>query len=191
MNYFKKKFEFDYAASTEILAANPSDIPPVEWAAFVDHYMDYPKTKKQCLQNTKNHEKLIVSHVSGSKSNARRATQMYYYTISIKLARKIGKACMLKQGYYFNFDIERWELCKGGRTTVSRKLAEHLPEDKECAAAEGIHSKVLAHPDDAIEKETEAATLRPTIVAEPSKPSPLRESPPLLLLHVRGREAVR
>ncbi|RYR78308.1 hypothetical protein Ahy_A01g003063 [Arachis hypogaea] len=103
----QENFEFDYAASVkwalrtlgdrwkahkynlrgeyffpnkrkaEILAANPSDIPPVEWTDFVDHYMD-PKTKE--------------------------------------------------------------------------KIAEHLSEDQERAAAEGIHSKVLAHPDDAIGK---------------------------------------
>ncbi|XLT68802.1 hypothetical protein HN873_025241, partial [Arachis hypogaea] len=33
-----------------------------------------------------------------------------------------------------------------------KKIAEHLSEDQERAAAEGIHSKVLAHPNDAIEK---------------------------------------
>ncbi|RYQ85531.1 hypothetical protein Ahy_B10g105097 [Arachis hypogaea] len=32
--------------------------------------------QKQCLQNAKNREKLLVSHADGSKSNARRATPM-------------------------------------------------------------------------------------------------------------------
>ncbi|RYR05271.1 hypothetical protein Ahy_B06g085137 [Arachis hypogaea] len=69
------EYFFSNKRKAEILAANPSGIPPVEWTAFVDHYID-PKTKKQCLRNARNREKLIVSHAGGSKSNARRATQM-------------------------------------------------------------------------------------------------------------------
>ncbi|RYR66222.1 hypothetical protein Ahy_A03g012198 [Arachis hypogaea] len=38
---------------------------------------------------------------------------------------------------------------KGGRTSIRHK---YLPQDQERAATEGIHSKVLAHSDDAIEK---------------------------------------
>ncbi|XP_057740187.1 uncharacterized protein LOC130957336 [Arachis stenosperma] len=145
MKYFKENFEFDYATGVkwalrtlgdrwkahkynlrgecffpnkrkaEILAANPSDILPVEWTAFVDHYMD-PKIKKQCLQNVRNREKLIVSHAGGSKSNARRATQM---------EKKLGRP---------------------------EKITEHLSENQERSATKGIHSKVLAHLDDAIGK---------------------------------------
>ncbi|RYR60800.1 hypothetical protein Ahy_A04g017866 [Arachis hypogaea] len=33
-----------------------------------------------------------------------------------------------------------------------KKIAKNLPEDQERVATEGIHSKVLAHPDDAIGK---------------------------------------
>ncbi|RYR34120.1 hypothetical protein Ahy_A10g048841 [Arachis hypogaea] len=102
------EYFFPNKRKAEILATNSSDILPVEWTAFVDHYMDL-KIKKQCLQNARNREKLIVSHAGGSKSNARRATQM-------------------------------------------EKIAEHLSEDQERSATEGIHSKILAHPDDAIEK---------------------------------------
>ncbi|RYR75727.1 hypothetical protein Ahy_A01g000305 [Arachis hypogaea] len=140
MKYFKKNFEFDYVASVkwvlrtlEILAANPSDIPPVEWTAFVDHYMD-PKTKKQCLQNVRNREKFIVSHASESKSNAKRATQ-----VKKKLERPLCRSEIIvstllkKDGSY-------------------EKIAEYLPEDQARAATEGIQSKVLAHPDDVIEK---------------------------------------
>ncbi|MED6113413.1 hypothetical protein PIB30_070559 [Stylosanthes scabra] len=65
-----------------------------------------PKTKRQCLQNKRNREKLIISHMGGSKSNARRASDM-------------------------------------------EKITQHLPEDQERAATEGIPSKVLAHPNDA------------------------------------------
>ncbi|XP_057758203.1 uncharacterized protein LOC130977851 [Arachis stenosperma] len=126
----EENFEFDYAASVkwalktlgdrwkahkynlrgeyfflnkrkaEILAANPSDIPPVEWTAFVDHYMD-PKTKEKKLGRPVCRSEVIVS-----------------------------------------------TLLKKDR----RKLAEHLSEDQEHVATEGIHSEELAHPDDAIGK---------------------------------------
>ncbi|MED6111831.1 hypothetical protein PIB30_056005 [Stylosanthes scabra] len=36
--------------------------------------------------------------------------------------------------------------------TTFEKISEHLPEDQERAATEGVPSKVLAHLDDAIEK---------------------------------------
>ncbi|RYR28774.1 hypothetical protein Ahy_B01g052943 [Arachis hypogaea] len=54
---------------------------------------------------------------------------------------KIRKACMLKRGYCINFAKEKRELCKRERTTINQR-----------AAIGGIHSKVLAHPDDAIGK---------------------------------------
>ncbi|MED6209679.1 hypothetical protein PIB30_057056 [Stylosanthes scabra] len=70
------RFFFPNKTKQQILETQiPSDIPPVEWATFVHHYLD-PKIKKQCLQNTKNREKLKVTYAGGSKSNARRATQM-------------------------------------------------------------------------------------------------------------------
>ncbi|RYR58848.1 hypothetical protein Ahy_A05g024713 [Arachis hypogaea] len=161
MKYFKKNFEFDYAAvvkwdlrtlgdiwkshkynlrgeyffpnkrKAEIMAANPSDIPPVEWTAFVDHYMDL-KTMKQCLQNVKNHKKLIVSHAGGSKSNARRATQMEKKSEKPICWSEVIVSTLLKKD--------------------RRKIAEHFPKDQERAATEGIHSKVLAHLDDLIGK---------------------------------------
>ncbi|RYQ79277.1 hypothetical protein Ahy_Scaffold6g107985 [Arachis hypogaea] len=114
----EKNFEFDYAAcvkwalrtlgdrwkahkynlqgkyfflnnrKAEILAANPSNIPPVEWTAFVDHYMD-PK------------KKLIVSYASGSKSNVRRATQM-----DKKLGRHVCRS-EEKIAYHLPKDQER------------------------------------------------------------------------------------
>ncbi|RYR73116.1 hypothetical protein Ahy_A02g007433 isoform A [Arachis hypogaea] len=101
------------------------------------------KTNKQCLQNVRNHVKLIVSHAGGSKSNVRRATQM-----EKKLGRPICQnevivsTLLKKYGSY----VSR----KGQR--LFEKIAEHLPQDQERAATEGIHSKVLAHPEDAIEK---------------------------------------
>ncbi|MED6210829.1 hypothetical protein PIB30_067848 [Stylosanthes scabra] len=72
----KRQWDF-IERKEEILAVIPSEISPVEWITFVNHYMD-PKTKK--------------------------------------------------------------------------KISEHLPEDQERAATEGVPSKVLAHPDDAIGK---------------------------------------
>lgn len=70
------------------------------------------------MQNTRNPKKLIVSHAGGSKSNARRASQMvsyfrkflYYtevkyvihdnclliYILLMMLGATIGKACMSK-----------------------------------------------------------------------------------------------
>ncbi|XLT09817.1 hypothetical protein HN51_055610 [Arachis hypogaea] len=136
------EYFFPNKRKVEILAANPSDIPPVEWTAFVDHYID-PKTKKQCLQNARNREKFIVSHAGGSKSNARRATQM-----EKKLGRPVCRSEVIvstllkKYGSYVSGEGQR----------LAEKIVEHLSEDQERAATEGIHSKVLAHPDDAIGK---------------------------------------
>ncbi|RYR20696.1 hypothetical protein Ahy_B03g065917 [Arachis hypogaea] len=127
------EYFFSNKRKAKILAANPSDIPPVEWTAFMDHYMD-PKTKEHCLQNARNREKLIVSHAGRSKSNARRATQM-----EKKLGRPVCR----------NEIIVSTLLKKYGSY---EKIAKHLSEDQERAATEGIHSKVLAHPDDAIGK---------------------------------------
>ncbi|RYQ91923.1 hypothetical protein Ahy_B09g097987 [Arachis hypogaea] len=142
MNYFKKNFEFDNTTSIkwtlrtlgqyfypnkrkiEILITNLLDIPPVEWTSFVNHYMD-SKTKKQCLQNAKNREKLIISYVGESKNSARRVTQMCYYNIVIKLENN-------------------WE----GLYIEARAFAQ----DQERTVTEGIHSKVFSHPDDAIKK---------------------------------------
>ncbi|RYR08428.1 hypothetical protein Ahy_B05g076108 [Arachis hypogaea] len=98
------------------LATNSSDIPPVEWTAFVDHYMD-PKTKKQCLQNARNREKLIVSHVGGR---------------SVCRSEVIVSTLLKKDESYVSRE--------GQRLAIKR------------AATEGIHSKVLTHPDDAIGK---------------------------------------
>ncbi|XP_057759993.1 uncharacterized protein LOC130980319 [Arachis stenosperma] len=171
-NYIEENFEFDYAAGIkwalrtlgdrwkaykyslrniyfypnktkeEILATKiDSDIPPIEWAAFVHHYTN-PKTKKQCLQNRKNREKLQVSHAGGSKSNARRANEM-----EKKLGRPVCRSEVIlstlvkKNGNYVN-----------GGHNLAEQILEHLPEDQERAAAEGVPSKVLAHPNDAIGK---------------------------------------
>ncbi|RYR16488.1 hypothetical protein Ahy_B04g073518 [Arachis hypogaea] len=136
------EYFFPNKRKIEILAANPSNIPPIEWIAFVDHYMDH-KTKKQCLQNARNREKLIVLHAGESKSNARRATQM-----EKKLERPVYRSevivsTLLKKD-------ESYVSGEGQR--LVEKIAKHLPEDQERAATEGIHSKVLAHPDVAIGK---------------------------------------
>ncbi|RYR78687.1 hypothetical protein Ahy_A01g003536 [Arachis hypogaea] len=114
----------------EILLANPSDIPPVEWIAFVDYYMD-PKTKKQCLQNARNREKLIVSHVGGSKSSVRKETQM---------EKKLGRP------------VCRSEVIVSTLLKKDGSYVQHVPQDQKRAATEGIHSKVLAYTDDAIGK---------------------------------------
>ncbi|RYR04456.1 hypothetical protein Ahy_B06g084179 [Arachis hypogaea] len=114
----------------EILATKiDSDIPPIEWAAFVHHYIN-PKTKKQCLQNRKNREKLQCA--GGSKSNARRASEM---------SEVILLTLVKKNENYVN-----------GGHNLAEQILEHLPEDQERAASEGVPSKVLAHPNDAIGK---------------------------------------
>ncbi|RYR24762.1 hypothetical protein Ahy_B02g058294 [Arachis hypogaea] len=100
-NYnLRGEYFFPNKRNAEILAANPSDIPP-----------------KQCLQNARNREKLIVSHAGGSKSNTRRATQM---------EKKLGRpVCRSKV-------IVSTLLKKDGSY---EKIAEHLPEDQERAAS--------------------------------------------------------
>ncbi|RYQ92814.1 hypothetical protein Ahy_B09g099063 [Arachis hypogaea] len=100
------EYFFPNKRKVEILAANPSDILPVEWTAFVDHYMD-PKTKK--LGRPVCRSEVIVSTL------------------------------LKKDGSYISGE--------GQRLAV-----KYLSEDQERAATEGIHSKVLAHPDDAIVK---------------------------------------
>ncbi|XP_057734736.1 uncharacterized protein LOC130950230 [Arachis stenosperma] len=171
-NYIEENFEFDYAAGIkwalrtlgdrwkaykyllrniyfypnktkeEILATKiDSDIPPIEWAAFVHHYTN-PKTKKQCLQNRNNREKLQVSHAGGSKNNARRANEMEKkLRRPVCLSEVILSTLVKKNGNYVN-----------GGHNLAEQILEHLPEDQERAAAEGVPSKVLAHPNDAIGK---------------------------------------
>ncbi|RYR53980.1 hypothetical protein Ahy_A06g029234 isoform A [Arachis hypogaea] len=90
---------------TEILAVNPSNIPP---------YVD-PKTEKQCLQNARNREKFIVSHTSKKK-----------------LERPVCRSEVIV-------------------STLLKKDGSYV-SDQERAATEGIHLKVLAHPNDAIRK---------------------------------------
>ncbi|XP_052110299.1 uncharacterized protein LOC127741588 [Arachis duranensis] len=174
-NYIEEKlknFEFDYAASIkwalrtlgdpwkaykyslrniyfypnktkeEILATKiNSDIPPIEWAAFVHHYTNL-KIKKQCLQNRKNREKLQVSNAGGSKSNARRANEM---------EKKLGRSVYRNEVILSTLVKKNGNYVNGGHN-LAEQILEHLPEDQERAAAEGVPSKVLAHPNDAIGK---------------------------------------
>ncbi|RYR26372.1 hypothetical protein Ahy_B02g060614 isoform A [Arachis hypogaea] len=92
-------------------AANSSDIPPVEWTAFVDHYMD-STTKEKKLGRPVCRNEVIISTL------------------------------LKKYGNYVSGEGQR----------LAKKIVEHLPQDQECTVTEGIHSKVLAHLNDAIEK---------------------------------------
>ncbi|XP_016164960.1 uncharacterized protein LOC107607526 [Arachis ipaensis] len=115
----------------EILATKiDSDIPSIEWSAFVHHYTN-PKTKKQYLQNRKYRVKLQVSHAGGSKSNARREKMLGR---PVCRSDVILSTLVKKNGNYVNANIRAF------------------PEDQERVAAEGVPSKVLAHPNDAIGK---------------------------------------
>ncbi|XP_052107501.1 uncharacterized protein LOC127740522 [Arachis duranensis] len=100
-------------------------------------------TEKQCLQNARNRERLIVSHAGGSKSNARRATQM---------EKKLGRPVCRSEVIVSTLLKKDGSYVSGEGQQLAEKIAEHLSEDQERAAAEGMHSKVLAHPDDAIGK---------------------------------------
>ncbi|RYR78317.1 hypothetical protein Ahy_A01g003078 [Arachis hypogaea] len=145
------EYFFPNKRKAKILAANPSNIPPVEWTTFVDHYID-PKTKKQCLQNAKNHEKLIVSHAGESKSNEKKLGR------PVCRSEVIVSTLLKKDGSYVSREGQR--LAVNYVNTLLQcdvhlfvgKIAEHLSEDQELATTEGIHLEVLAHLDDAIGK---------------------------------------
>ncbi|KAM3382658.1 hypothetical protein P3S68_008233 [Capsicum galapagoense] len=114
----------------------------VEWTAFVYHYHE-EKMKKKCEQNAKNRKKLKVSHAGGSKSNARRGRQMEQ-----KLGRPVCRSevillTLLKKDD--NFVNEEGKI-------LADKISEHLPEDQELAISYGFPLKILAYPNDAIEK---------------------------------------
>ncbi|KAM3222485.1 hypothetical protein P3S67_016662 [Capsicum chacoense] len=76
---FKYKLQnnfYPYKSKEDLLEKTPKNVDfVVDWTAFV-HHCNEEKTKKQCAQNTKNRKKLKVSHVGGSKGNARRGRQM-------------------------------------------------------------------------------------------------------------------
>ncbi|RYR48634.1 hypothetical protein Ahy_A07g034683 [Arachis hypogaea] len=168
-----ENFEFDYAAGIkwaltykyllrniyfypnktkeEILATKiDSDIPSIEWSAFVHHYTN-PKTKlsfilKQYLQNRKYRVKLQVSHAGGSKSNARREKMLGR---PVCRSDVILSTLVKKNGNYVNgghnLAVNVFFSCVGANIRA-------FPEDQERVAAEGVPSKVLAHPNDAIGK---------------------------------------
>ncbi|RYR72787.1 hypothetical protein Ahy_A02g006999 [Arachis hypogaea] len=88
--------------------------------------------------------KIKVLHAGGSKSYARRATQM-----EKKLGRPVCRSEVIVSSLLKK--DESYVSEEGQR--LAEKIAERAAiEDQERAATEGIHSKVLTHPDDVIGK---------------------------------------
>ncbi|RYR53694.1 hypothetical protein Ahy_A06g028909 [Arachis hypogaea] len=190
MKYFKKNFEFDYdvgikwalrilgdrwKAISIIYEENTSFLTKERQKFWLRISQTYRLLNRLLLWiiiwilKQRNREKLIVSHVGGSKSNARRAAQMYYYTITIKLAvlikfvitfnilfivlgKKLGRLVCRSEVIVSTLLKKDGSYVSGKGQRLAEKIAKHLSEDQDRAATEDIHSKVLAHPDDAIEK---------------------------------------
>ncbi|KAF7831787.1 uncharacterized protein G2W53_014120 [Senna tora] len=125
-----------------LLNSPPPKVDSSDWSAFV-HYYNTEKMKKLAARNTTNRKKLKVSHAGGSKSNARKASQM-----AKKLGRPVCRSEVVlsnlikKNGSYVNEEAE----------TLVAKISENLSQDQEHAALSGVPSKIYAQPNDALGK---------------------------------------
>ncbi|KAF7842514.1 uncharacterized protein G2W53_004812 [Senna tora] len=125
-----------------LLNSPPPKVDSSDWSAFVRYY-NTEKMKKLAARNTTNRKILKVSHAGGSKSNARKASQM-----AKKLGRPVCRSEVVlsnlikKNGIYVNEEAE----------TLAAKISENLSQDQEHAALSGVPSKIYAEPNDALGK---------------------------------------
>ncbi|KAM3216534.1 hypothetical protein P3L10_025975 [Capsicum annuum] len=124
----------------EILEKIPKEVDSVvEWTAFVYHYHE-EKMKKKCEQNAKTERNLKFRMLVVAKAMQGEVEQ--------KLGRPVCRSEVILSTLLEkddNFVNEEGKI-------LADEISEHLPEDQELAISYGFPLKILAYPNDAIEK---------------------------------------
>ncbi|MED6107759.1 hypothetical protein PIB30_017251 [Stylosanthes scabra] len=137
-DFIEENFKFDYAAGIKWALRTLGD----RWRAY-----KYALRNKYFFPNKRKEE--ILAEIPSKISPVEWTTFVNHY-----MDPKIKKQCLQNK-----INREKLQISHAGgsksnarRANQMEKISEHLPEDQERAATEGVPSKVLAHPDDAIGK---------------------------------------